>query len=642
MRDARVGGFHFTDISGSTSVRYLLDDREHASLNSVDSFETQQNLEAELFILTRSYLYHPDFLEMKIGGGPLLVTQDFNATAGTNSNNEALFNFIADLSFLNQKAYPVRAFYRRSHPSITTSLSGRFLVKRNEFGLNAQLRQPISPVQLTFDAFHIDTIGSGFGTTLDENIDELSLNAFRSYRDADRVGITYRWNRRDSLSGSPGLPVQASKITTLTTDLDARNVFGANGQLTLVQQVFLVDQDTELDVLTKLEDRRYFGNLNWAHTRNTRSFYQYTHQKTARPGQSDVSHRSLVVGGSHDRDQNLVLSADARATEDRDTAFRRQLAGIGTNIRYRYPTAFGSISLGVGLGARRTDQVSEEDQARVFDEPAALTGTDLVDLRNDFVVPATVLVRNEPKTQVFIDGIDYRLVTVGSSTSIQRLVGGNIADGQNVLLEYSYLTGGTVKFDTLSQNYVADIRFLNYFGVFARLSNRNNNVVGGTPTIPLNDIRSIQFGGRIDYPIGNRWTVGGEYLRTDQNEDISSYIRDSYDAYAEVILPLASSLRISLHQETVDNERSNEDIDLVQYRISLRSRPLRGIVLAWNSDYLEDIGGSLFRERTSHSLTVQWVYRQMRIMVRGEQVSETLGSTVRDNTRVSAQIQRAF
>jgi len=253
-RAAKVGGFQFTDISGSTSVRYLLDDREHVSLNGTNSFETQQNLEAELFILTRSYLYHPEFLDMKIGGGPLLVTQDFNATEGTNSNNEALFNFIVDLRFLDQKAYPLRTFYKRSHPSVTTSLSGRFLVQRNEYGLTALLREPISPVQFTVDAFHIDTIGSGFGTTLDENIDEVSLNAFKSYRDADRLSITYRWNQRDSLSGSPGLPVQASKITTLTTDLDARNVFGADGQIELVQQVFLVDQDTELDILTSLQE----------------------------------------------------------------------------------------------------------------------------------------------------------------------------------------------------------------------------------------------------------------------------------------------------------------------------------------------------------------------------------------------------
>ncbi len=642
VRDAEIGGFRVTDISGTTSARYLLDDREYASQNARSNAEKQRNLELELFILTRSYLYHPDFLNMKIGGGPLLVTQDYIATAGTNDSNEALFNFVVDLNFLDQKAYPVRTYYTRSHPSITTSLAGRFLVKRNQYGLNAQLRQPVSPVQFTFDAFHVDTTGSGFDTRLDENIDELSLTAFKSYRNADRLSVTYRWNNRDSLSGSPGLPIQASRITTGTADLDARNVFGSNGQLELVQQVFLVDQDTEIDVLTKLKDRRYFGNLNWAHTKSTRSFYRYTDQQTTRPGQTNVSRRSLVVGGSHERGQNLVVTANATVTEDRDSAFERRLAGVQSNIKYTYPTAFGSISLGMGLGARNTDQVSAQDRAQVFDESAVLAGTDRIDLRNDFVVAETLVVRSEPKTQVFVEGIDYRLVTVGSSTSIQRLVGGNIADGQTVLLEYAYLTGGTVKFDTLSQNYVANIRFLNHFSAFARLSDRSNRVVAGASVIPLNDVRSVEFGGRIDYPLGNRWTVGGEYLRTDQNEDISSYLRNSYDAYAEVRLPMASSLRLMMHQETIENEGSVENVDLVQYRASLRSRPFRGIIVSWDSDYLEDIGGTLFRERVSHSMTAQWVYRQMRIMVRGEFVSETLGSTLRDNARVTAQIQRAF
>jgi len=216
VRDAEIGGFRLTDFSGSTSVRYLLDDREYASQNAPGNAEKQRNLEVELFILTRSYLYHPDFLNMKIGGGPLLVTQDYIATAGKNDSNEALFNFVLDLSFLEQKAYPIRTYYTRSHPSITTSLAGRFLVQRNQYGLNAQLREPISPVQFTFDAFHVDTTGSGFDTRLDENIDELSLTAFKSYRNADRLSLTYRWNNRDSLSGSPGLPIQASRITWIS------------------------------------------------------------------------------------------------------------------------------------------------------------------------------------------------------------------------------------------------------------------------------------------------------------------------------------------------------------------------------------------------------------------------------------------
>jgi len=642
MRDATVGGFRFTDISGSASVRYLLDDRARASLGSAESFETQQNLEAELFLLTSSYLYHPDFLEMKIGGGPLLVTQEFGATLGDNSTNEALFNFVADLKFLREKAYPIRTYYKLTHPSVSTSLSGRFLVRQNEYGLNAQLREEVSPVRLTLDMFHIDTFGSGFDTTLDEDIDEQSLNAFKSYRKADRLSVTYRLNKRDSFSGSAGLPVQRSIITTRTTDFDARNLFGADGQLELVQQMFLVDQDTQLDTLTSLKDRQYFGNLYWSHTKNTRSFYRYEQQATIRPGQSEVRHRALTIGGTQQRGQNLILDLDATVTNDRDTAFDRQLAGIRASFVYKIPTNFGSISLGGGLGARRTDQVSDRDRAQVFDEPAILTGTDLINLRNDFVVSETVIVRNEPKSQEFVEGLDYRLVTIGSSTSIQRLVGGNIADGQTVLLEYSYLTGGTVEFDTLSQNFTADIRFLDYFSAYTRLSNRNNDVIGGAPVIPLNDIRSIQLGATIDYPIGDRWTVGGEYYRTDQNEEISSYVRNSYDAYVQVILPLASSARLLLHSETIDNEGSVEDVDLVQYRLSLRSRPFRGIMLSWDSDYLEDVGGSLFRERLSHSLGVQWVYRQMRIIFRGEQTSETLGATVRDNLRVTAQIQRAF
>jgi hypothetical protein len=640
--DAEIAGFRLTDVSGSVALRYLLDDRDRESQASSADFQTQKNLEAELYLLTRSYVYHPDFLDMKIGGGPLLVSQDFSSVPGTNSTNEALFNFLADLKFLEQKAYPIRAYYQLSHPSVTTSLTGSFLTERREYGTTAMLRAPVSPVQLTFDAFHFDTIGSGEGATLDENTDEWSLNAYRSYRTADRISLSYRANRQDSRSGSPGLPIQESRITTYATDLDARNVFGANGQLQLVQQINLIDQETELVTTNELQDRRYFGNLNWAHSDVTRTYYQYQYREALRPEQSDARHHGLLVGTSHERGDNLIITAEASAEDDKDISFDRRAAGARAGVSYSRPTSFGSFNFGASIGGKRTDQKADSDVAYVFDEPVVLIGTQPAALNNEFVVETSVIVQNEPKTQIFVEGLDYRLVSVGSTTSIQRLVGGNIIDGQTVLVEYSYLTGGTVTFDTLGQNYNVEFRFLEHYSLYARFHDRNNSLVSGVPTVPLNSSQDLQVGGRVDMPLGDRWTVGGEYYRTDHNEEIASFVRDSFDVYAQVRLPMVSSLRVAMHREIFDNETSNEDVDLTQYRATLRSRPFRGVVIAWNVDYLEDTGGSLFRERFANDFSVGWVYRQMRITARAEIISETLGQTVRDYTRVTAQLQRAF
>jgi len=641
QEDAEIVPFRLTGVDGTVSLRYLLDDRENGTVGGGSSFETQQHQEADLLLMTRSYIYHPDVLDMKLGGGPLLVGQQFDSSVGDNSTTEALFNVLADFRLLAPTAYPMHLYYERSHPTVATSLSGRFLVEKDQYGFNAMLREPLSPVLFTLDAFHIDTHGSGLGATLDESIDEASLTAYKSYRQRDRIGVTYRWNERDSLSGSPGLPIQQSLITTEALDIDARNVFGRDAALDLVQQANFVQQETLLDTLSELEDLRYFGNLTWRHTERTHSFYRYRYLDTVRPNVDSRGH-AAVLGATHAPAENSWLTGELNATRDRDLGFSRDVNGVRGKANYSYPTSWGTINLGAGLDASRTDQQAVSDRVQVFDEPVVLNGSDLVDLLNPFVVSGTVIVRNVPKTQVFVEGQDYRLVTVGSVTSIQRLVGGNIADGQTVLLEYEYLTGGTVEYETLGQSYVVDVQFLQYFNAYLRYSDRQNDLISGVATTPLNSVQALQLGARADYAINDRWSVGAEFMHTDQDEDISPYVRDSLDLYVQVALPLTSTLRLGLHQEQVDNEFSPEDTDLMQYLLAFRSRPWGGIVLSFNADYLEDTGGTLLRERQTENLGLEWVYRQTRVFFRAEHVSETLGSAERDYVRVSAQLLRVF
>ncbi|MCJ7558264.1 MAG: hypothetical protein MUP90_15310, partial [Gammaproteobacteria bacterium] len=361
------------------------------------------------------------------------MQQQFDSDQGSNNNQEVLFNFLADLGFLEQKAYPLRTYYRRSHPTITTNLAGSFLVERNEYGLNTMLREPLSPIQMKLDAFHIDSLGSGYGASLDENIDEASFNAFKSYLGDNRISATYRWNRRASNSGSPGLPIQSSLITTRSAGVDARNTFGRERQATLVQQLNLIDQDIDLDQLTQVQDRHYLANLDWTHSPETRSFYRYRYNNSIR---SDLDRRSQggVAGVNHQAGSSLNMWGDVHADSEQDTDFSSDLMGARGNLSFTRDVGFGTLNLGAGLRADRTDQESSSDQIMVFDESVVLIGTNQVALANSFILQSSVIVRNVPKTQVFVEGLDYRLVTIGSQTSIQRLIGGNIFDGQTVLV----------------------------------------------------------------------------------------------------------------------------------------------------------------------------------------------------------------
>ncbi len=636
-----IAPFRLTDISGKIATRYLLDEQIRGQSGSEDVFQTRPTFEEELFIQTESYIYHPGFLNMDIGAGALLVQQQFDSNAGDNSTNEALFNFLVNLDFLTLKEYPVTLYYQRRHPSVSTSLAGRFLVEETRYGLNASLREPVSPALLTVEAFRINTRGSGFDTSVDDIVDEATFRASKSYGDGDRIALTERLSRRDSSSGSPDLPIQQTISTTNTTDIDARNRFGEDRQFNLVQQLTFSDQKTEQDITTDVSDTRYYGNLIWSHSEKTQSFYRYQTQRNQRSGIDAVTQRA-VVGASHIKGINQSVDGNLYFSTDKNEGFNKQVNGATGSITHTRQFGFGSVQLGAGLSYDRTDQKSTVDFVSVFDEIITLNGSMPVILRNNFVISGSIIVRNTPKTQVFIEGMDYRLVTTGDATSIERLIGGSIIDGQTVLVDYQYQPGGTMNFDTTSQSYSINTRLFDYVNLYLRVRDTNNRLRSGTPTTPLNSIRSYQAGIRVDYPLSNGWTVGGEYLYTNQDEDIAPFVRNSFDTYFQVALPGLSALRVSAHRETVDNAASLEDVDLVEYRARFTSRPWGRATLSIDADYLEDTGGSLRRLRRGQNLALEWGYRQMRFVVRAQYLIESQGVVDREQTIVKAELSRIF
>jgi hypothetical protein len=271
-----------------------------------------------------------------------------------------------------------------------------------------------------------------------------------------------------------------------------------------------------------------------------------------------------------------------------------------------------------------------------------LVSTNPVALAQDFVVLESVVVKNESQTQVFVEGFDYRLIVVGSVTSVQRLVGSNIQDGERVLVDYEYQTSGTAEFDTLTTNVNLSASFLSYFSAGADFQLRDTKLRSGELTTLTNDLEGVRLTFAADFPIGDRWQFGLSASHWDKDEEISPSVSNTLTIQALAYLGRATRLRLSGTRLTVDQEQSVEDIDQVQYRVGLSSRLWSRLLLSYDVTYLEDDGGSLPRQQTQHRLDIQWNYRAVRFFLRATRADERLGTTRRDYTRVTAEVARFF
>ncbi len=636
-----VKPFGTLETDAEFSIRYLLDDRERFTDSSLTSFEDRSTWEQELILSSENYVYHPGFLNMQFAGGPLLVQQRFDSSEGRFRENDTLLNFLARFNFLDLKSYPFSLYYEQSHPSITTSLSGRFLTKNNEYGFSGKMTGLIKATELSVDASHRDMEGSSLDVVVDESVDRAVFRWSTSYREGDRLSIEYDRFDQDSRSGSSGLPIRESMIDQRTLNVRAHNAFGANGQFVLDQTLLRLKQEMLATTPSEFENLNYTVTGRWQATDAINSLFNYRYFDTKRTDADSTSH-DLDLTLNHDISERTWYGLNAGHRTEEQVGFNRDRSEIGGTLNYVRDTGFGSFALGASVLGERNDQESESDRVQVFDEPVTLIGTTPVDLANDFVVASSIVVTNLAGTQVFDEGVDYRLIVVGSVTSIQRLIDGNIFDGQTVLVDYEYLTSGTAKFDTLNAGLTASINLLRYVNATARYQRRESSLIDGQLTTPINDYEFYEIVLSADFPIGHSLAVGGEIRHLDRNETIAPYVQDTMSVRASTRINGSLRLFASASLVQVDQQESIEDVDQVSYRAGITGQAFGRLRLTYEAGYLEDTGGSLFRDQLEHRLSLQAQYRKVRILIRAQYFDVTQGTTERNDMQVTAAVTRDF
>ena len=635
-----VDWFRLVNVDGNFSVRYYFEDRTSDSTVSAATMN-RTDWEQELYIGTESYVYHPGFLKLRIGGGPLLVQQDLSNGVDSNSNEEVLFNFRTQFDFLSIKPYPFTIYYEQSHPGVTTSLAGRFLTRATEYGVKGRLSETLLPMRLQYELRHHDAKGSGIGSTVDNESDIADLRVGKSYREGDSVNLYVQSFDEESASGSPGLPINRSAIKTFNSGISTSNAFGGRKQFKLRQQLDSINQETRVaSSLSEFSSLNYFGTFDWLHREGLNSIYRYQHRDNDRDGTRSSGRVGSVAASLHK--SNFLYSAAASLSSNDTAGFGQERRQATAGMSYSKPLSFGSINLAMRLESTSTDQESSVGLIRVYDEPVVLNSTVPVPLINPFIAAGSVIVRNEQKTQVFVEGLDYRLVLTGAVTAIQRLIDGNIADAQTVLVEYDYETGGTVQYDTFGQNFSASIGFLKHYSAHLSYSDTDNDVNGGVSTIPLNSRRAISARLRSDYPISKSWAAGGEIAHVDQQEEISPFASDYLSAYINYQFASGTRARFAASYLSVDYDNSIENVKSQRFSFSLNSRLPWNIRLTYNISTDRDLGGSIPRKSLFQDVIAQWNYRLVRISLRGRLTDETLGTTSRQHFTVRAQLERIF
>lgn len=635
-----IAPFRFTSIDGEVGMRYYYDEQLSGTSGSSKTGETRSTLEEEVFIRTRGYVYHPNLLKVEIGGGPLLVQSNVASGGLSNSSQDSLYNFTTRLDFLEQKPYPFSFYYEHLNPSVYTSTTSRFLQENNKVGASAALRRPGASANYSVDAFRASSKGNGIDQIVDDETEQATLRIDHSMGASKNGQLLYQTNNQTSRSGSTGTTILPTTSLSNTLNYNTKMLFGKKKNVSFNNVASYVDQEFKNSSGTiNRGDLRISPDLRWQHNEKTDSFYRLNYVDSKDNGIT-TRNRSAAIGVNQRPNDVFSRSVDMRVEENQTTGFMYSAQSVGGIVKYVRKLDRGEMRLSYAARYDRRDQQAALSQIPVTGEQITLTGTTGVALSRDYVVTSTIVVSNLSRTQTYSSTTDYRIVVLGARTEIERRASGSILDGQQVLVDYEYQTGGSLDYSMLSQNAQASWTLDKYYNFYARLNTTSSTVNSGTSTLPLNSGSNWSTGARADLPLKNDYRIGGEIVYEDYQQNLSPYIRDSVEGYLEMPLPYLSTLRLSTRQVRVDNISSSEDVDLRGIMLRIRSHPWYRTNLTIELNMEEDTGGSLQRKHTSAATTLSWRIRRLLLGAEARTSRELQGTFERDRTLIRFYLTR--
>jgi len=652
LADDEIAPFRMTGIDGTLSLQYIDDAQKSGSTNTTNSSTT---LREELLINTHSYFYHPNLLKMDLGGGPVWAQNQVESANTVTKGNAKLYNLSGRLMFLEQKPYSLTAYYDHLNPTFSTSVGQSFIQTNTKYGSTLTLRDPWFPFLFTLDNSRQLTNGEGLSWVTNEEIKQSTAKMYRSNNTGGHAQLVLQATHQNSSSGNPNptLAITPNTIDSENATFDTRFLFGDNQQITNTNNIIANNLSyVQSGVILEHKDFSFVPYVFWQHSDEFSSFYNYNLYKSI-DHHVDTTNQSAKTGANYQFKNGLYLNGDLHG--DRSNTYALKQDSYGTNFKVKYNQTLStesSFQLGANINYDEKDRLAIAALVNTFGEQQLLSGTIATPLAHEFIDITTIQVFNLTRTQLYCPDIsplpagctvaDYRIFVIGSLTQIQRLATGNILDGQSLLVDYAFQTGGDAKFTSRDWGLQANLTVLSNLSLFANYRQLDFRLITGAPTLPMNPIRNTQYGMRIDQPLQLGFSVGAEVVFENQDEVLAPYRRDSYTSYVQSPRYLHSTLRLSGRKTSVNYLNSTENVKVSGWSARLNTGPWENAVMTAEYNHEQDDGGSLPRSQDLLTLGLNWQFRELILRGEGMRSQETQSNYLREYSRLRVLLIRSF
>lgn len=449
-----VRNVHFERLDGYVEYNYRRRAREKDSKVGAGSLDSKEHIHEEIIQLeTEGYVYHPNFLEFTLAGLFGLTQQDFYENADgrvrDSSDDGDILEFDFSGLFFKRKSYPGTVFARRYRDLQPRPFQSSLETTTTSYGFTWQyvdLKMPTS-IQFSDTDIKLEPLDRSEGDSRHQNTEFRFSTAYKFTLDNT---LSFRYEYRSEKEEPIELDFDSHEVT-----LTHNFYFGDRKQYQLESELNYFNQSGTFNV----ERFRWREIFRIGHTENLESWYRFElldRTQGSLAGVEPIEERAyLITGNLEHRLFDSLTSTFSGYAQDQEfgSGLTVRRYGAQANFDYNKYNRWGRLRANYRARYQREKRRGTDQNVEAVDERRTFIDPDPVQLTNPNVIQSSIFVTSDDRTTIYQRGRDYIVREVGDFTELERMPTGLIANGQTVLIDYTWRITGDLILRTINRDF---------------------------------------------------------------------------------------------------------------------------------------------------------------------------------------------
>lgn len=487
----KLGLWEHKALSGSLSLEGLYRAQETIYANGNSEKPQTTLFNGSLQLHSKSIFWHPNFMELDIDldYSPASRFDQF-LVIPNRSETRTTEQLRINSTFFKQKPLSLSFFTNWNHSFINREFTSNIESYNRDFGGGLSFKNPIVPFTLNYlnASWEQQEKQSGRNYTNDIQTVRSSLNKSFSEFDDNRFDYAYSDYKRDYSN--------AFSVNNISSDYRLQNMFYFDkSRRSSLNSLAWYYEQKGAEKFTRLQlNERIAVQLPYNFKASTKYNYSNYDQGNLQSDQQIVNFRL-----DHKLYQSLNSFAHYEYNDFAQTTFDEFINRYGFGFKYnKRLAASGRLTLSYEYTDRSERFKSNPLELIIVNEEHELDDNMPLFLNNPFVDLASIIITNEEGTIIYQENFDYIVVERGEFTEIQRLPGGQIANGQQIYIDYNVLQPRSYTFDAVTNNIYSSLSFFEQFvEIYFRYYEQDNTNISSAQNLVLKNIVQRTSGIRL-------------------------------------------------------------------------------------------------------------------------------------------------